>query len=210
MPSVHVVLEAYQNLALAAWCAGCVRKAYPEAKITVIADGDMDPAYGKLSSHKTRVIYGEQLWLAGRAGELWERRFRVFMEDPADHLFKIDTDTGFYRPLTEIPDCRGLFGTLWEGEKGFITGGFIGMGRDTAVEIFRSGLLNNETLGRFNVKDYDPKSGICADDRALSYTAIQLGMRLVDHPEISSRWRVRVDNSDLKYAVVHPCKDGQL
>lgn len=201
------VLEVWRSLALYEWCIANVRTAYPESRIIVFSDGDPAPEYRRLAApHGAEVTYGERLWGEGNAGPLWLRRLRSFAERPTDYLVKIDTDTGIYRPLRWLPEGDCLFGTVWETS--FVTGGFIGISRGAALRILESGALDDETLRSFNLPSATPP--INTEDRAISWVATRLGIPLVDHPEVASRWKVRTPNPDLKYAVVHPCKDGKL
>lgn len=207
---VRFYLEAWQNPDLARACIQHVRTAYPKAGITLFSDGDPDPAYkGIGQEHSAEVIYGERLWIPGKAGLLWKRRFEHFMSDPAEYLFKIDTDTAVYRPFLFLPKRDAIFGTL----RGcipipFITGGFIGMKPGRVAQILDSGILDQSFLrNHYNANETPP---INNDDRALGEIAQRLGLPLIDHPEVSSLWKKRVPNPDLRFAVVHPCKDGKL
>jgi len=201
--SIAFYLEARLNAGLAGWCVGNVRSAYPGARITLFSDGDPDPAYQDLGrAHGAEVVYGERLWGEGaKAGALWMRRLSHFAAAPRDFFVKMDTDTGLYRPLSYLPDRECLFGTVWKPPKPFVTGGFMGMTRSAVDKVHRAGSSDPDFMAAY-------AAGV--EDRALSAVASRLGIALHDHPEVASRWKVRMPNPDLRYAVVHPCKDGRL
>lgn len=211
MSGIAFVLEAWKNADLAAWCVANVRRAYPEGRIAIFSDGDPDPAYRAIAEKNgAELAYGERLWTMGNAGPLWRRRLSWFLSSPGPYLAKIDTDTGIYRPFRALPEGDCIFGTVWKDAWGgpFVTGGFVGLTRGAAEAIAASDILEGPELRGFNNPKADPPMN--AEDRALGEVAARLGIRLADHPEVASRWKVRAPNADLKYAAVHPCKDGRL
>lgn len=207
---ISFYVEAWKNAELTRACVGYARVAYPEARIALFSDGDPDPAYRTIGEeHSAEVIYGERLWVMEKAGPLWKRRFKHFMCDQTEYLFKIDTDTGIYRPFLMLPKDDAIFGTIWAHEPiPFITGGFIGMPRSIAARILSSGLLDDDFLKDYNNPDATPPMN--TEDRALGAIAQRLGIKLLDHPEVRSLWKQRTPNPSGDFAVIHPCKDGRL
>jgi predicted O-methyltransferase YrrM len=209
---VTFVVEVYKNLPLASWCLDNLRAHYPKSRLLVWSDGDDDGAIGPMVADRGGIFrQGDRLWNEGKSGALWTRRLREYMDAPTPYLVKIDTDTGFYRRIKKLPKEDCIFGTYaWSPEcPRLIQGGFIGMTRRIAEKILWSGMLGSEKLKRFSYI-HDSGQIMAAEDKALGSIATDLGIPLYDHTEISSNWKGRVPNPELKYAVVHPCKDAKL
>lgn len=206
------VVEVYKNLPLATWCLDNLRAHYPKSRLLVWSDGDDDGAIGPMVAERGGVFrQGDRLWIEGRSGALWNRRLREYLDHPTPYLVKIDTDTGFYRRIQQLPKEDCIFGSYaWSPEcRKLIQGGFVGMTRRIAEKVLWSGLLGSEKLKTFS---YIHENGqiMAAEDKALGSLAIDLGIPLYDHPEIAANWKDRAANLHKKYAVVHPCKDGVL
>jgi len=203
-------LEVYfDRYSLANWCLTNLRRCFPRSRVLVVSDGDPDPRYLEFKErHGVEVSYGEHLCVPHGSGPFWRRRFDNFLAGTEEYLIKIDSDTGFYRRFGALPSGRCLFGTLGKDHAGvrFIQGGLIGMNRETVEQILRSGILNSYEISRWA----SSAQGFPSEDKAIATAAKHLWIPLVNHPEVMSQWKKRIKNTDLKYAVVHPCKDARL
>jgi hypothetical protein len=151
------------------------------------------------------------------------RLLEVLISGPEVYLFRIDPDARVWRTFSSLPGFSSLFGTLETISEHYrseiltppnVQGGCIGMTRDVAEEILGSGVLSHKncavdysrTWARCTDMLCRAAAGDFADDHVLSWAAHQLHIPIIDSPEIRSRWRIQVDNSDLRYAVTHPHK----
>lgn len=211
-PRVTFYVETWRNSPLLLRTLGHLRRAYPRERVVVFSDGDREAVPGPFVAQGALFHDGERLWPEGGSGLLWKRRLLDFAKHPTPWLVKIDSDTAVYRELRlwPLPPC--LFGTINhhpDGPKDFIQGGWIGMDQKSARRILDSGQLDGDPVRAMN-HEAAPGVRISSDDRAISRVAESLGIPLLDHPEIACFWRVRTPNPDLRYAVVHPAKDGLL
>ena len=210
--AVTFYVETWKNTPLLLLTLGHLRAAYPSERVVVFSDGDTEARGGPFLDLGAEFLQGERLWPAGGSGLLWTRRLGHFFRSPSSWLVKIDADTAVYRSVRDWPVGPCLFGTINhhpDGPKDFVQGGWIGMDRSSARKILSSGLLDSDLVRDM---DHDSRPGvrISSDDRAISAVARGLGIPLLDHPEIACFWRRRTPNPDLRYAVVHPAKDGLL
>jgi hypothetical protein len=199
-------LEVYRGYYdITHWCLGRIRECYPSSRIIVVSDGDPDPRYLEFLKYDVELEYGSHLYTPEKCGPLWIRRFSNYLKKPAKYLFRVDSDVGFYRRFSALPEWKCVFGTPCDD---FIQGGMIGLTTDAIVDILGSGLL-----GASWVRDCrHDVSGVpmASDDQAIGKAAQLLQIPLVRHPEFHCTWQDRVPNHRLQYAVIHPCKDGRL
>jgi hypothetical protein len=209
---VTFYVETWRNTPLLLLTLGHLRVAYPGERVVVFSDGDLEARGEPFLDLGAEFLHGERLWPAGGSGLLWKRRLDHFFRSPTPWLVKVDSDTAIYRSVRDWPAGPCLFGTINhhpDGPQDFVQGGWIGMDRASAGKILSSGLLNSDLVRDMN-HDAALPVRISSDDRAISAVAERLGIPLIDHPEIACFWRRRTPNPDLRYAVVHPAKDGLL
>jgi len=199
-------MEVYKGyFDITRWCLGRIRSCYPTARIVLVSDGDPDPRYKEFLSFGIELEYGEHLYSGELSGPLWIRRFENYLRKPAKYLIRTDSDVGFYRRFHQLPQSKCIFGTPC-GE--FIQGGILGITHDAILGIMSSGLLKESRMRGFSHE----ANGVwmASDDAALGWVARVLGIPMVSHPEFHSTWQLPVPNYALRYAVMHPCKNGSL
>lgn len=199
-------LEVYKGyFDITRWCLGRIRSCYPGSRIVVVSDGDPDSRYAEYLEHGIELVYGDHLSLPEMSGELWQRRFANYLSSPGKYLFRVDSDAGFYRRFSSLPATKCLFGTPCCD---FIQGGMMGLTTDAVVEIMDSDLLKAPWMRECN----HDANGIRmpSDDLAIGRVAQSLGIPLVKHPEFHCTWTQRVNNPNLQFAVIHPCKNATL
>lgn len=194
------------------WFLENVRKAWPGSRVIVVSDGDKNPRYEEFRErYKAEVSYGEHLWGEGASGPLWERRFNAFLNGSGRWLLRMDSDAGVYRRLKRLPEGDCLFGTLFRlpGGRGFFAqGGAMGVTRGAAEKLMTSGALKSEKVANWN--HLWRRQMMASDDRGIGEAARAVGIPTWNHPEFACSWKNRAANADLKYAIVHPCKNGKL
>ncbi len=153
------------------------------------------------------------------------RLLRALTDGQEVYVVRIDPDARVARRFRSLAAFSSVFGTLEtisEGRQDEISvpanvqGGCIGMTRDAAVRMLRSGILNHRTCATGFLTTWArcedmrrvAARGSCSDDFIISWAAHRLGIPIVESSEIRSRWRRPVDNRELKYAVTHPHKVG--
>lgn len=211
-PQVTFYVETWRNAPLLLQTLRHLREAYPAERVVVFSDGDFKIESAPFLRLGAQFYYGERLWPGGGSGLLWKRRIDDFLLSPSPWLVKIDSDTAVYRSLRTWPAAPCLFGTINhhpDGPRDFIQGGWIGMDDASARRILESGLLEADFVRAMN-HDARPGVSLSSDDRAISLVATRLGIPLLGHPEIACFWKLRTPNPDLRYAAVHPAKDGLL
>lgn len=195
---VETISSGYRQLY---WCLANLRKHYPLAHVLVIIEGEN---ISNLDMFKVNVIYGKNLWNVdiGGCGQLWNRRFKYFLKSNKQYLFRIDSDTKIEKRLSFLPVIDCVFGTVVGcSERRFIQGGFVGLTRNIAVKILKSGVLMNRKFNDY--KYYVNKKWLASDDRALKELNM-IGVPFYNHPEIKCVWRGSVQSG--KYAITHPHK----
>lgn len=206
-------LEVYKGYyEISDWFLSNLRRSWPGSRILVVSDGDADPRHAEFRErHGAEVEYGEHLWGEGSSGPLWERRISRFLGGPGRWFMRMDSDAGVYRRLKSLPAKDCVFGTLyWLPRRAapFAQGGAMGMTRGAAERISESGVLKSSEVAKWN---HRWRGRIMAsDDRGMGAAAKLAGVRMWSHPEFSCRWKGKVENPDMRYAIVHPCKDAKL
>lgn len=218
-------LQVYHDRKLAEWCLGNIRRHYPDSRIMVVSDGDPDPEYVPMTE-KFRAEYhlGERLYPWQNGGLMLDRMFELYMLKPARFLLKFDTDTGMHRRFRYLPDERlAWFGTRntpkGESPLSWIQGGFVGFPHDTAELLYQTEIFRFESLKDYMatwavfdmlVEKRVHELGLMSFEFVLRWGCEQLGIPTLQFDEVNSRFREPVPNDDLRYAVVHPYKEGNL
>jgi hypothetical protein len=188
------VFESYDQLS---WCLPHLRGHYPSSRVMIIADGD---------------------------GHRYARRLLgCLLSGPERYLFRLDPDALVWRRFTSLPRFSCMFGTIETLSEAHLDevrfppnlqGGCIGLTRDVASEILGSRLLTKRncsvapesTWARCRDMQMTVNRGAVSDDFLLTWAAGELGIPIVDSPEIRSRWRRTPSNDNRRYAVTHPHK----
>lgn len=217
------VIQLYKSRNQLQWCAPILREHYPGARVILISDGDNDIYEDIASQYAFEYIRGEHLMRLCTVKDYIERMLSALLKGKEKYFLRIDPDTRIWRRLAIVPAFTSVFGTLETMTERLreeicvpanVQGGCIGFTRDAAEEILSSGVINEEscvnrferTWARCTSMVRVARNGKFADDHVISWAAHELGIPIVESSEIRSRWRLYVDNSDLRYAVTHPHK----
>ena len=209
--------QVYKNYDAAAECLGDLRKHYPASRVILRSDGDSDPRFPTLAERNDAEFRSEsRLFGIENGGAVIERMLVIFLERPTRYLFKIDPDTVIHRRFKYLPVRSGLFGTLQlEHETPSIQGGCLGITRDAAEQILRSGMLRDRRLREpaefINDSPYfvrmahrARRCGLASFDWMVPWVAGELGISIYPFDEVNSGWRQAPPNPDQRYAVSHP------
>lgn len=208
----------FRNFDLAEASLKELRDHFPGAHVVVRSDGDPDPRYHQLSRrYKVDYRAEDRLFSARHGGAVVQRMLEIFLQQPTTYLFKIDPDTEIHRRFSYLPAESAMFGTV-QGASDYLSiqGGCIGFTREAAERISDSGLLLDPILR--NCREDSPphlarlsrrmrERGLASFDWSLGWAADQIGVRLVDFPEVYSTYGEVVSlpggEKDM-YAVTHP------
>ena len=220
--TLTVAVTTYRDAPLLCQCLQSVRRVYPSARLVAIADGWDHPAVRAIADrHGAECHYGERLFPLAKGTAMWRRYFALYRQRPTDYLFRIDTDTLFHRPLTNLPRGLCYFGSLQEMEVldrtqkvPFVQGGCIGFPAETVETIWSSGMLDDQAINEHphttwgvGFSRYMPDRGLISVDKMMGYIAYRLGISAVRHEDIYSHWYVNKGNARPRhFAVTHPQK----
>jgi len=217
------VMHVYRDHDLAQWCLGNLRQQYPDARVTVISEGDPDPRHREfIERFAVEYIEGNRLYPIEHGGRLIHRFLASYLQKPTRWLFKIDPDTGIHRRFRYLP-ASPIFGSFNPGNIS-LQGGCIGFSREAAYRLYNSGLLLAEELKDYRrtwarhpqgqlipaVMQRAQVQGLISVDWIVAYCCRRLGISQQSFDDICCTWKTYVPNPQLRYAVTHPCKHGQL
>ncbi len=205
-----------------------LRAAYPEARVTVLSDGD-DAFPGASIAERFDVTYelGANLYGLDHGGAMIVRMLDRLLDGPERLLVRLDSDARVDRPFALAPREDGLYGSIG-ARSGAIQGGAILLTRGAAqrlrdARVFERGDIRSDpagTWGRYCTEDSlarKLRDGRIAYDKVLHWGCVECGVPVRAHPEIFSVWkpfegaRAGLANADGRAAVVHPDKmDGTL
>lgn len=213
-------LNSHADAHLLADCLGSIRAVYASSPIIIRADGDDDPSIGIVGRRfGAEVIYGPWLFTIERGGQIVDEMLRLFLRAPTTWLFKVDPDTRVHRRFERLPTVDCIFGTVQQqGGLFSIQGGCVGFTVGAARRLHASGAARDPALARvpppwaFNraLRDRPVERGLISVDWVVGWTARQLGIPLVDWPEILSEWQLQPDLEGDRYAVTHPHKPTMI
>jgi len=220
---VAFAIQVFRSRDQLRWCVESLRRHYPTARVVVISDGDGEDYSDIGTTYALDYIRGEHLMRLQSAHRYVTRLLQALVAGPEPYLFKIDPDTKVWRRLETCPAFTSVFGTLETVSEGMgreirvpanVQGGCIGLTRDAAQALLDAGILSEqncvlrhrETWARCDDMLKSASRGRICDDFILSWAAHQIGIPIVEAPEIRSRWRRTPDNSEGLYAVTHPHK----
>lgn len=208
----------FRNFELAEESLAELRESFPAARVIVRSDGDPDPRYASLVRRfDVDCRLEDRLFPANNGGAVVQRMLEIFLERPTPYLFKIDPDTEIHRRFRYLPAESAIFGTV-QGASDYLSiqGGCIGFTLDAAERCAESRLLLDPILrdcraewpshlARFARRARE--QGLASFDWSLGWVAHEIGIRLVDFPEVYSIYgevvRLAPDEKDT-YAVTHP------
>jgi hypothetical protein len=217
------VIQLFRHREQLRWAAQFLRRHYPRSRVVIISDGDGEDYQDIADEYTFDYVRGAHLMLLETSHEYMVRMLRTLVAGNETYLFKIDPDTRVWRRFRNCPAFTCLFGTLEtvsEGQRDEIAvpanvqGGCIGMTRDAAEAMLDSDLLSPrylvdsyaQTWARCHDMVRAAAQGKCCEDFIISWVAHQLGIPIVESPEIRSRWRRTPRNDDGRYAITHPHK----
>lgn len=220
---ITFVMNGYKDVDRAEWAIGELRKHYPDSRVLLIADGDLDQKWYTLSG-LAEIYMTERCYApVTSGGALWSARITRYLQAPTPYLVKMDTDTGWHRQLRlPVPPSTQActFGERLPGSPGYgpyIQGGFIGITQAAIERVVASNILYD---GRLT----DPKNWCMpvyldrivkrdriSEDMVWGYICRQLAIDIVPYDDVKTTdakpyW----PNPNKKWAVTHPCKDKRL
>ena len=199
---------------LADICLTNLRKHYSTSRVILVSDGDPNKSWESLAEkYRCEYTEGERLYLMENGGKMLQRGLGLFLNKPTDYLIKIDTDTVVRRKLKLFPDKNFplLFGSvITSNGHNTIQGGCVGHTLAAAKLLYESNVLCDDSLKDVDtyVPIYHHRDGrdIIFEDWLRGYCANKIGIEMIDHPEICSRWdksgSVILPNGD--FAITHP------
>jgi hypothetical protein len=187
-----------------------ILKAYPDAELVAITDGEKPTLKFLLYAERENVQIVEGVRLYHTDGGAWVRRWlsAALSLTDSETIVKIDPDTEILRPF-EIPRAD-VFGSIWShrGPKAWtLQGGFQGITRQAAERLLSSGILDDPTYKkpRYVANRLIPKYGPTFNDaRIFSRSVRRLGLVVHDHPEIFCCVRFPDGFNPGPFAVIHP------
>ena len=214
------VFKSYDQLS---WCLPHLREHYPSSRVTIIGDGDGVNYRILAGKWNCDYVVGQHLMRLESGHRYVRRLLACLLSGPERYLFRLDPDALVWRRFTSLPRFSCMFGTIETlseahlDEVAFppnLQGGCIGLTRDVASEILGSRLLTRRncsiaaesTWARCRDMQMTVNRGAVSDDFLLTWAAGELGIPIVDSPEIRSRWRRTPSNDNRRYAVTHPHK----
>jgi len=211
-------LNVYHDLDLLPDCLDQLRTVYPQSHVIIRSDGDSDPDIATIArTYNSECYYGERLMVIEKGGEIVHEMVRLFLNNETAYLLKIDPDTRVVRPFRALPDDCAVFGTLQnQGELFSIQGGCLGFTREAAQKFYSSKFCLDPALSERppawviteDLARRPMELGLTSIDWVVGWGCKEMGVALIDWPEIMSEWQVTPENEDLRYAVTHPHKPG--
>lgn len=216
-------MHLHHSLGQVEWCLEQLRASYPTSRVVLITDGD-DEEYTEVArAFGADLIVGEHLHALATCHRYVTRVLEALASGGEPYCFKIDPDTAVWRRLRSLPAFSCVFGTLETITEGRLAevegapnvqGGCIGLTNEIVCAILEADVLNEQTCARDAGSTWarcddmrrTVERGQFCDDYVLSWAADSLGIPLVSHPEIRSRWRREIGSTSHDYAVTHPHK----
>ncbi len=212
-------------------CLESLRAVYPASRLLLVSDGDDDPVLPSLADrYGAELESGERLFPIENGGKIVQRQLDLYLQQPTDYLFKLDSDSRVHRRFRYLPTTRSVFGTLERvtsiGQVAIdppnVQGGCMGFTRDAADSLAESELLLSDEL-------LDPQStyadcpdmvwraedvGLVSIDFLTRWACARLGIPLQEFPEVRSLYRGTIPANGAGFAITHPHKGrasvGQL
>jgi hypothetical protein len=226
--AVSFVVPIYKDQRFAARLIQQIRAYYPISPLLVIADGIHDPNFAAFVQHHNGHYHlGDRLKLK-HLGCVWSIRMLELMQQHmrGDIWIKLDADAMLYRPidfsaLTQPFDLAGDIRVAAEGWA-YTRGGCRYYHPPVVKRILESRLLLDPKYAwalRWGYLRYskryklpgDPPGEILeslhSEDSCLGDAGAQLGLKLVEAPDICIKFREPVPSeAHLNYSVVHPVR----
>lgn len=206
MHSITWHIQVYEDLEYLATCLSAIRRWYPASRIFVISDGNPDPEIQKIAGRfQTECYYEERLFGVEHGGEIVHRFLDRYLAAPSDFLVKVDGDTRinrrfWYLPKTKRPLLMGKRQTAGNGNEDLVSvqGGCIAMNHAAASlmhnsKLFLDARLKPPTLAWARPgtpQELRAKKGLTSHDWTIGWVCKELKIRIYDHPEIASYWKV--------------------
>jgi hypothetical protein len=222
------VIPVYRDEQFAAPLIEQIRAYYPTAGLLVIADGIPDPNFAAfVQRHHGLYHIGDRLKLK-HLGCAWTIRLLELMQQhlKGDVWIKLDADAMLYRPidfsaLTHPFDLAGAVHIAAEGWP-YTRGGCRFHHPPVVGQILQSQLLLDPKYAweqRWGYLRYaqhyqlpgdpqgEPLESIHSEDFCLGDVGAQLGLRLVEVPDICIKFREPVPiDAKHQYSIVHPVR----
>lgn len=220
--SVCFTLNVVDEFLLTRACLRHLRRVYPAALVFLLpdtVDSQILEKWAEFADEQTQVFpTGGSVYSLNNGGLVVSSHLAAFMQTEANWWFKIDPDTFIRRRITKAVPNRCFFGTIQTGSPRLsLQGGCIGGDREAVEQLFNSGILQSKELlrpqdswaGTNPILLKRARAGMVSFDFVHAWACEQVGIPIVDHPEIKSYWLgpPRQANS---YAVTHPHKNLDL
>jgi hypothetical protein len=214
---IHFIITVHHEPAdQLAWCARHLRTAYPNALVSVIADGRDKPSWRDECN-----CYGlnyqprpERLKSLHQGARWWNRFFELALQYETEYVVKLDPDSLFRRPFVSFPDFD-LCGTLQDD--GVVQGGCQVFSSEAVSRIAKSKLCldpaycNPETWSLHSATtQYAISRGEMSTDYTLAHISRRLMLNVGDWSEIDSQWTPRPRFRKYGVSVSHPHKIPSL
>jgi hypothetical protein len=213
------VVDEFQ---LTSACLRYLRRVYPEALVLLlpdISDTEIVDKWTHYEDERTRVIpTSGSIYAVENGGLVVCSHLAAFMETDAEWWFKIDPDTFVRRRITKAVPQGCFFGTIQTGNpRPSLQGGCIGGDRSAVERLLQSSFLRSPELlepekswaGTNPILLKRASSGMVSFDFVHAWACEQVGVPLVDHPEIKSYWLGPPRQAN-RYAITHPHKNLDL
>lgn len=219
-------MHLYHSLDQVEWCLARLRACYPASRVVLISDGDGEDYAQLARKYAADLVQGEHLHGLATCHDYVSRVLGALAAGGEPYGFKIDPDTAIWRRFHSLPGVSSVFGTLETVTEGRLAevegppnvqGGCIGLTHDAVRGILECGVLSEAacvhnwrtTWARCDDMRRTAARGQFCDDYVISWAADSLGIPLVSHPEIRSRWRREIGTGPHAYAVTHPHKQAR-
>ncbi len=216
-------VQGYRDARQAKRALASLRSVYPSARTLLVSDGDPSTVWRRLASRfRAELTMGERLYPVRNGGRMIQRMLDLHLAEPTRWLVKIDTDSRVHRAFGELPETDCLFGTPeWKTTNKVesldfpnLQGGCVGFAGDAVRRISDSGILESESLldppaTYADVEDIRRRAadlGLISFDFMLRWVCRELGLPMVAHPEIDTRYCGMQPPDGGGYAITHPHK----
>lgn len=215
----------YHDLELLDGCLTHLRLIYPESRVIVVSDGDINSEITIITQkHGADFHKGEWLYALSHGGKRHQRMLDLFFKNPSRFLVKIDTDTRIVRRFEQpFKDAPCVFGKLISKDDWtFIQGGCIIYHIKAAQKLHESQeFLSQEIIedphcwSKFEAAFWKIENGYISEDQISAYVTSKLGIKMSNHPEVCSlssdyagieAAKVILEERPSHVAVLHPVK----
>lgn len=190
----------------------CLSRVYsnlPGSKVKLFLDGINRPELNNLvNSFGYSIVTGPHYCSHEKWPLYWLRMLDFFKESGSEYCLKIDPDTMVDRPPRLCNhDYYGKIQHHYNNMRnpGFVQGGITGISQRAVNLVLDKKILDN-VLPFDQIVSFGgpPATWPLCDDQLFAWTLRQVGIYPHAWEECFSEWRRPIDNSNLRFAIVHP------